>query len=190
MKFRWLQIRWKEPLGRPECPYMYRWVFNFGLFSIRVHHWLRSDDKRFFHDHPWSFISIVLKGGYTDVSEEQVISRRFKYEESARTYAKIIGEQFRPVVELESHQPFMSCPYFPTRYKVTWSRTQRDELKFGSIRFRKAEHRHYVDVPKGGCWSLLFCGPPTKSWGFWVKYRYFRPLRFFSRHGHPPCSEQ
>lgn len=61
-------ILWNDPLGRKECPYAYRWVFNFGLFSIRIHKWLRSDDKRFFHDHPWPFITFVLKGGYIDVS--------------------------------------------------------------------------------------------------------------------------
>lgn len=35
----------------------------FGI-GIRVHHILRSDDDRAFHDHPWGFISVVLKGGY------------------------------------------------------------------------------------------------------------------------------
>lgn len=64
MKF----ILWNDPLGKKECPYAYRWVFNFGLFSIRIHKWIRSDDKRYFHDHPWSFITFVLKGSYTDVS--------------------------------------------------------------------------------------------------------------------------
>ena len=65
-----VQIRWKEPLGKPECPYAYRWVFNFWLFSIRIHHFIRSDDKRFFHDHAWWFLTFVLKGGYDDVSTE------------------------------------------------------------------------------------------------------------------------
>jgi hypothetical protein len=66
-KFTKFQIRWKEPLGRKECPYLIRWVLNLGLFSVRVHKWLRSDDKRFFHDHSWWFIVLVLRGGYTDV---------------------------------------------------------------------------------------------------------------------------
>lgn len=37
-----------------------------SLFGIaaRVHHVLRSDDDRAFHDHPWGFISVILKGGY------------------------------------------------------------------------------------------------------------------------------
>src|SRR5262245_9881749 len=64
MKF----FTWNEPLGRPECPYLRRWALNFGLFSMRVHHWYSSDDHRAFHDHPWWFVTLVLRGGYTDVS--------------------------------------------------------------------------------------------------------------------------
>lgn len=58
-----------ERLGRPECPYLRRWTLLLGLFSIRVHHFYRSDDARAFHDHPWWFVTLVLKGGYTDRSD-------------------------------------------------------------------------------------------------------------------------
>jgi hypothetical protein len=64
-----LNVKWGERLGRPECPYLRRWALILGLFSIRVHHFYRSDDERAFHDHPWWFVTLVLKGGYTDVSE-------------------------------------------------------------------------------------------------------------------------
>lgn len=65
-----LGITWKEKLGRSECPYIERWVLNFHFFSIRLHHFLYSDDTRAPHDHPWWFITFVLKGGYTDRSPE------------------------------------------------------------------------------------------------------------------------
>lgn len=61
-------FKWGELLGRPECPYLRRWALVLGLFSIRVHHFYRSDDERAHHDHPWWFVTLVLKGGYTDVS--------------------------------------------------------------------------------------------------------------------------
>ena len=68
-KFNYLfQIRWKEPVGRLECPYLYRWTLILFGFSIRLHHWIRSDDKRYFHDHACNFISIVLRGKYTNVT--------------------------------------------------------------------------------------------------------------------------
>lgn len=77
-----LGITWGQYLGRPECPYMRRWVLNFGIFSIRLHHWYSSDDDRYFHDHPWWFITLVIFGGYTDVSpkgEERMKRWRMKY---------------------------------------------------------------------------------------------------------------
>lgn len=61
-------LTWSETLGRPECPYLRRWAVNFGLFSVRLHRWYGSDDHRAFHDHSWWFVTLVLKGGYTDVS--------------------------------------------------------------------------------------------------------------------------
>lgn len=63
-----LIIRWREQLGLPECPYVIRWRFETPWFSIRLHHWLAADDDRAFHDHPWSFTTFVLKGGYTDMT--------------------------------------------------------------------------------------------------------------------------
>ncbi len=67
-KFKSFQIRWKEALGKPECPYLYRWTFIFFGFSFRIHHWLKSDDRRFFHDHSCDFVSIILKGEYKNVT--------------------------------------------------------------------------------------------------------------------------
>lgn len=44
------------------------WIFQrFGI-AIRIHHILRSDDDRAFHDHPWWYVSIILKGSYTEVT--------------------------------------------------------------------------------------------------------------------------
>lgn len=63
MKFIWGQL-----LGRPECPYMQRWVIETRWGSVRLHRWLASDDQRHFHDHPWWFVCLILAGGYTDVS--------------------------------------------------------------------------------------------------------------------------
>jgi hypothetical protein len=63
-------ITWRQKLGRDECPYAERWILDFGLGTLRVHHFFRSDDKRNFHDHPWWFLTLVVRGGYTDVSPD------------------------------------------------------------------------------------------------------------------------
>lgn len=149
MKF----LTWNQPLGKPECPYMYRYMLNFGLFSIRLHVWHRSDDKRYLHDHAVDFVTIVLKGSYTDISREVLADR----------------------------------PLGPEK---------GDMMHAGSIRYRKAEHLHCVYEPTSPTITLLFCGPKRRNWRFWVQNdthpdgRWFRPLRFFSRYGHPACEEK
>lgn len=45
---------------------MVRWVAETPWFSVRLHHWLRSDDTRAHHDHPWDFVTLVVKGRYFD----------------------------------------------------------------------------------------------------------------------------
>jgi hypothetical protein len=70
-----------EFIGNQECPYMERWLLQLGKFSLRLHHWIASDDDRHLHDHPWWFITFVLKGGYTDVYDprfEMGSDRRYK----------------------------------------------------------------------------------------------------------------
>jgi hypothetical protein len=61
-----LTLKWAEQLGLPDCPYLIRWRFETRWGSIRLHHWLSPDDDRAFHDHPWWFVTFVLRGGYTD----------------------------------------------------------------------------------------------------------------------------
>lgn len=48
--------------------YMRRWIFKHPWGTIRLHHILRSDEGRDFHDHPFSFLSIILWGSYVEVT--------------------------------------------------------------------------------------------------------------------------
>jgi hypothetical protein len=61
-------LKFNEQLGLPTCPYLVRWRFETPWGSIRLHHWIGPDDDRHRHDHPWNFITFVLRGGYTDLS--------------------------------------------------------------------------------------------------------------------------
>lgn len=50
--------------------YMERyWLISYSRFlpSARIHHILRSDSGRAFHDHPWPYLTIILRGGYHEV---------------------------------------------------------------------------------------------------------------------------
>jgi len=61
----------REPdfiVGGKDNPYLLRWwiVPRNGLFNIYLHKFLRDDDDRALHDHPWPSLSFVLGGGYIE----------------------------------------------------------------------------------------------------------------------------
>ena len=124
-------IAWRQPLGRKECPYCYRWVLNLGLFAIRVHKWIASDDTRYMHDDPYWSVTCVLSGSYYDVTD----------------YGKEL-------------------------------------MSAGTVRFRRAQHKHYVQVVSKPCWTILISGMFVRQWGFWVKNKFMRRENYFRRYGH------
>lgn len=56
-------------IGGIARPYIRRWwiIPRNKYFNIYLHNMRRDDDDRALHDHPWSNISIVLRGGYIEV---------------------------------------------------------------------------------------------------------------------------
>lgn len=51
-----------------EIPYMIRWnLLSTPWFGIKVHKILISDEACN-HDHPWSFVTFILKGGYFETT--------------------------------------------------------------------------------------------------------------------------
>lgn len=135
-------FEYKRELGLAECPFLQRTMLDLRLFSIRLHHFRSSDDDRALHDHPWWFFTLILKGGYTDVSD-----------------------------------------------------TGDTVMKRGHLYFRKAHHRHTVQVNPGGVWTLCLMGPKSRTWGFWVDRkdgkgkRFLKANKFFITHGHHQCQD-
>lgn len=53
--------------------YMERfWLMRYGWqqIAIRLHHILCSDEDRAFHDHPWWYLTVILRGEYTEVKPQ------------------------------------------------------------------------------------------------------------------------
>lgn len=46
--------------------YMRRWTLRLPWFTVRLHHIVLDDVDRALHDHPWSFVSLVLRGTYDE----------------------------------------------------------------------------------------------------------------------------
>lgn len=60
-------------IGGADRPYLRRWwlIPRNRFFNVYLHHFLRSDDDRALHDHPWVNVSIVLSGSYVEVMPTQ-----------------------------------------------------------------------------------------------------------------------
>jgi hypothetical protein len=71
-----------EVIGPPECPILHRWtLLELGRkvtegsgpsrrFKVLLHHFQPNADDRAEHDHPRSFVTIVLWGSYVDTSND------------------------------------------------------------------------------------------------------------------------
>jgi hypothetical protein len=55
-------------IGGAESPYLRRWwlIPRNPVFNVYLHQFLRSDDDRALHDHPWASMSIILRGRYLE----------------------------------------------------------------------------------------------------------------------------
>jgi hypothetical protein len=55
-------------IGQADNPYLHRWwvIPRNRFFNIYLHRFMRSDDDRALHDHPWTNLSILLRGRYVE----------------------------------------------------------------------------------------------------------------------------
>ena len=160
--FKRFQIRWAERLGNQDCPYLVRWTFLFFDYSVRIHHWIKSDDNRFFHDHSANLLSIVLYGRYWNVKPYDVNKNP---DEDVEVDGKIIKNSKFCYVE----GIFNSLSNFLHMNKSIW--------------FSRAEDRHYLKIPKGGAWTLMFESRKRIKWGFYVNGKRMRPRKYFKHYG-------
>ena len=129
--------------------YMERWWLRKGesrewRWGARLHHILRSDNDRHLHDHPWTYITVILKGGYWEITGP------------VSPYA---------VADFHPHL----APYLHfDRQRDNWF--LRRWYGPGSILYRKATHTHRLDVEPGKtCWTLFMMGPWQQTWGFYTE---------------------
>ena len=171
-KFKNFQIRWAEKLGYPDDPYLIRWTFILFGYSMRIHHWIKSDDNRYFHDHSSDLLSIVLKGKYWNVKPYD--PDKNPDDKVTHEFVNYYLEQYDEY-QVENQKKCYVEGIFNSWYNF---------FHIGqSIWFSKAEDRHYLKIPKGGAWTLMFEGKPRHKWGFYVNGHKWRPLRYFHKYG-------
>lgn len=58
-------------VGEPSRPYLLRWYVlpRNPVFNVYVHKFMRDDDDRALHDHPWPSVSLCVWGSYLEQIE-------------------------------------------------------------------------------------------------------------------------
>lgn len=102
-------------------------------FNIFIHKFCKSDPDDL-HDHPWAYMTLILKGGY-------------------------------------------------------WEHTPQGKFWRGpgSLRFRKAEDLHWLELAKDKdgknipCWSLFYMAKKRKDWGFKVDGKWIQHEEYLNK---------
>lgn len=112
----------KEVLGEPDSPYLRRWrLLGTPWFNVWLHNIRRSDKDRDMHDHPFSFVSLILAGGYDEEYQESEhkpfkIVYRGSIFTSTNALVKRSGECFHRIV-LAPGQTCWSLIFTGPKYK-------------------------------------------------------------------------
>jgi hypothetical protein len=155
---------------RNSCgdPYLIRWSF-FDVFgySLKLHIILRSDDDRTLHDHPWTFLSLMLKGGYWEHTHSIVKG------ETIRTW-------IRPWTLRVCRAPYahrLELPEEPPIARPTDPKLQDTVI----------EGFYQPNIKKmfAPAITLVFMFPKCREWGFYTQQGYVKWsdfLRNYTRH--------
>ncbi|SKM81860.1 Uncharacterised protein [Mycobacteroides abscessus subsp. massiliense] len=141
---KWVRLEPHQPIGSEgEPPYLLRWyvIPRNRWLNVYLHKFLRDDDDRALHDHPWWFLSLVLWGQYIEVTDD--------------------GRSVRSAPELWrlfwGDRPLVFRPAL-WRHRVELVKAPATSVERTRIRPRLRA------LP---CWTLIVTGPRTRLWGFW-----------------------
>jgi hypothetical protein len=118
---------------------------------LYLHKFYTGDSDRHLHDHPWSFRSLILRGGY----------REYSYNPEWLKYRAATGREHSLVPKLRSKW------YGPGSY-----------LKRGASWAHSVKLQTLTDGEVVPCWSLVLTSVKSRSWGFhteggWCWWRFY-----------------
>lgn len=148
-------------------PYLHRWyLIKREWLSLFLHKFVRSDEDRALHDHPWGFVVIPIWRGYIEHSDRP----KFSPEIMARVRISYFWL-------LRSPDPLTRRAAESAIREVANERQpiRRRVWPIIGTRIRSATYRHRVELmtDKAGnplpSWSLFFHFKRVRDWGFWPK---------------------
>jgi len=156
--------------GKPYLTRCYLFGKDRKWGNIYLHHFHSSDQGDELHNHPWTGLSFVLAGGYSEekVSNPFFIDVKARNErEEKRKQVTSLNMRYNP---LEIDDGFCCChPHVePTTEDLPPLDIQRHEVRAGRFNLIKSSDFHRVDLldEEKGAWTLFFTGRRNKDWGF------------------------
>lgn len=114
--------------------------------GARIQQILSSDREKVPHDHPWPYISFILKGGYTEVRHHDTLIAAHRYAIKHRAEHGMPEVHFNGAIGR-----WESYSYYGA----------------GSVLFRKAKTMHRLVIAKGESATTLFImGRYRQKWGY------------------------
>jgi hypothetical protein len=136
----------------PQGAYLRRWYLlpRNPICNIYLHHFLRDDDDRALHDHPWAWASWLLRGSYIEhtIAAGGVNHKRMRHVGSWKFSLPSRAHR----IELVQ----VPDPEVTYKYPFSWAST--------------------IGAP---CWTLFITGPRVRDWGFhcpdqgWIHFMRF-----------------
>lgn len=133
------RLRRRLTLSHDGRPFLDRWgVVHERVGGVYLHHIADRDPGMDLHDHPFAFITIILRGGYVEEAK-QVEWRATATDEFARRYtpAAFSSGAFRWHRRFHIHR-----------------------MPLGIA--------HRITSTQPGTWTLVLRGPTRRRWGFYV----------------------
>jgi hypothetical protein len=133
-------------IGGHARPYLRRWWLlpRNRFFNVYLHQFLRSDDDRAHHSHPWLFnASWLLRGEYVEhtIAAGGILHRTHRH-----------AGQFK-----------FRWGAAPHRVELLVDPAWDGSLKAGTVCYAEPHPR--------ACWTLFITGPIVREWGFYCMER-------------------
>lgn len=143
---------WRKPL---------HWLLQKLGIAVRLHCIHTPDLDRALHDHPWTFLSWVLIGSYTE--ERPSHPERTDFDKFAEPMVMHVSDGRLTLREIDKILN-------PPLVEVTREHVQRTVRGPGSVALRRFYHRHRISaVSPGGVLTLFVSFRKRQSWGFFTE---------------------
>jgi hypothetical protein len=139
-------------------PYLYRWyLVRTKWVAIFVHRFVRSDEDRALHDHPWPFLVIPIWRGYVEHSDQPHVCG------DCDGCGTVELSQFIPTAT-----ETVLCGWCGGSGEYRRP-IQRRVFPFIGARYRSETYRHRVELIDGKpAWSIFIRFRECRDWGFWM----------------------